>query len=70
MSSNCFAKSVGIKEDVVMTGGVAKNKGVFKALEKGLKVPIKTLENFDPQLNGALGAAIFAKEALSDKKAA
>lgn len=65
-----LAKSVGIKEDIVMTGGVAKNKGVFKALEKGLKVPIKSLENFDPQLNGALGAAIFAKEALSKKLAA
>ncbi len=65
-----LAKSVGVIEDVVMTGGVAKNQGVFKALEKGLKVPLKSLDHFDPQLNGALGAAIIATESFSKIKAA
>lgn len=65
-----LAKSVGVKEDVVMTGGVAKNKGVFKALEKGLNLKMKSIDGFDPQLNGALGAAILAQAACSGKKAA
>jgi predicted CoA-substrate-specific enzyme activase len=57
-----LAKSIGVSEDVVMTGGVAKNKGVFMALSEGLGVPVKPLEGIDPQLNGALGAALIASQ--------
>jgi activator of 2-hydroxyglutaryl-CoA dehydratase len=56
------ARSMEVERDVVMTGGVAKNIGVFEALSKSLNVAVKTLDTIDPQLNGALGAAIIARE--------
>ena len=52
---------VGVKEDIGVTGGVSKNVGVVKYLEKMLG---KSFIQFpeDPQIIGALGAAIFAAE--------
>jgi len=51
---------VKIAKDIVMTGGVAQNIGVVKALEEivGLKVKVP----HEPQIVGALGAALFAEE--------
>ncbi len=57
------ARSLIIESDVVMTGGVAKNAGVFEALGLSLGVPLKTVTACDPQINGALGAALLAQEA-------
>lgn len=53
-----MANRVGIVPPVVMTGGVAKNIGVVKAMEKKLGVSI----NVSPyaQVNGAIGAAVLA----------
>lgn len=45
----------------MMTGGVAKNKGVVKALEEHLNASI--IVNEHAQICGALGAALFALEA-------
>ncbi len=56
-----LAKSAGLEKDVCMTGGVAKNIGVLEAMEKQLDVPIRRLR-VDPQVIGALGAAVFARE--------
>lgn len=57
---------VGIESDVFFSGGVAKNKGMRKALEEVMKV--KIIEpTFDPQLTGALGAAALA-QAVGAKK--
>jgi predicted CoA-substrate-specific enzyme activase len=56
------ARTLLIEEDVIMTGGVAKNIGVFEALSSGIGVPLKALENIDPQINGAVGAAIIAAQ--------
>ena len=58
-----LAKGIELQDDIVMTGGVAKNKGMFAALENALGKKIKDLDR-DPQINGALGAAIFAAERL------
>jgi predicted CoA-substrate-specific enzyme activase len=55
---SALANRVGIVPPVVMTGGVAKNAGVVKALEKKLGVPIE-VSPF-AQVNGAIGAAIIA----------
>jgi predicted CoA-substrate-specific enzyme activase len=55
-------RSLLIDEDVIMTGGVAKNVGVFDALAQGLGVKLKQLEGIDPQINGALGAALIAAD--------
>ena len=53
-----LAKRVGIKDQVVMTGGVALNQGMVRALEKNIGFKIYTSEYC--QLNGAIGAALFA----------
>ena len=53
-----LAKRIGIKDDVVMTGGVALNRGMVRALEKNLGFKLHTSEYC--QLNGAIGAALFA----------
>jgi (R)-2-hydroxyacyl-CoA dehydratese activating ATPase len=55
-----LAKSILVVPDAVMTGGVAKNSGMFSAMERALGVKLHRVEN--PQINGALGAAIFAAD--------
>jgi len=57
------AKRVGLEESVVMTGGVAKNIGVVRELEKKLLCTIKIAD--EPQIIGALGAALIALENAS-----
>jgi predicted CoA-substrate-specific enzyme activase len=58
-----LAHRIPIKKDIVLTGGVAKNIGVKKALEDRLGMEIKTPE--EPQIIGAIGAAIFGKKVES-----
>lgn len=53
-----LAKRVGVRDDVVMTGGVALNRGMVRAMERALGFEVNTSEYC--QLNGALGAALFA----------
>jgi predicted CoA-substrate-specific enzyme activase len=57
-----MASSLGLVEEIVFTGGVAKNVGVKKALEEALSVEI--IIPSEPQIVGALGAALFAKDEL------
>lgn len=52
---------VGILKEVCLTGGVAKNPAVMKELEKVLEISMVEL-TVDPQIIGALGAAIFAEQ--------
>jgi len=49
-----------IERDVVVTGGVAKNRGVVKALEDYLGFPVLVPE--EPLLTGAIGAALMGRE--------
>jgi len=58
-----MGSSVGFKKDVVFTGGVAKNVGMQKALEDEIGLEILIPE--EPQIAGALGAAILAKAELA-----
>ena len=53
-----MAKRVGLRGPVMMTGGVAKNIGVVKALEEKLGLPIEVSPY--AQVNGAIGAAYLA----------
>ena len=46
--------------EYMMTGGVAKNQGIIKALEEKLGAPLYICD--EAQLCGALGAALFAFE--------
>ena len=56
-----MAARVGIEPGVVFAGGVAKNVGLRKALEDTLNIRFAQMD-IDPQLMGALGAAVVAKE--------
>ncbi len=57
---------LGIEEKFVITGGIAKNIGVVKRIEDELKLKAPE-SSIDPQLAGAIGAALFAK-ALVEKE--
>jgi predicted CoA-substrate-specific enzyme activase len=68
---NSLARRAGITEEVTVTGGCAKNKGLIVGLGERLGVAIGTLPE-DPQVVGALGAAVIAADKLAsgDGKAA
>ncbi len=53
-------------EPIVFSGGVAKNVGMVKTFEDLLGKKITVLEH--PQSTGAIGAAIFAKDAFDKGK--
>jgi predicted CoA-substrate-specific enzyme activase len=60
-----LVNKVGLHPDMAVTGGVAKNKGVIRALSEKLGSEIKSLDAMiDQQIIGALGAAIIAKRKL------
>jgi bzd-type benzoyl-CoA reductase Q subunit len=49
------------EKDLALTGGLAKNSGIVKRLEKLLGMTALT-SNYDPQLAGAIGAALIAQD--------
>lgn len=51
-------------QDIVATGGVAKNKSVLRAIEEILGMEVITLSSIDEQLVGALGAAMCAQQRM------
>ncbi len=55
-----LVKRVSPEQGYIMTGGVAKNRGVVKALEEKLETKLYICEQ--AQLCGAIGAALFALE--------
>ena len=57
---------VGLEEDVTISGGVAKNIGVVAFLENKMGLKTKKLP-VDPQIIGAVGAALLAQEELESK---
>lgn len=57
-----MSASIKWEPEVVFTGGVAKNIGMKKALEKRIGMQLVTPE--EPQITGALGAAMIAQEGL------
>ena len=58
-----LVKRVGVEEAVCITGGVAKNVAVVRNLEEMLQVDTEKLP-VDPQIVGAIGAALFAGDGL------
>ncbi|ADC65345.1 benzoyl-CoA reductase, bzd-type, Q subunit [Ferroglobus placidus DSM 10642] len=53
---------VGVEPDFAITGGISKNIGVVKRIEDKLGIKaLKPKEGLDPQLAGAIGAALFAR---------
>jgi predicted CoA-substrate-specific enzyme activase len=61
-----LARGILVAPDAVMTGGVAKNSGMFEALQKALGMKLHRVDN--PQINGALGAALFAADTISGSR--
>lgn len=62
-----MAGRVGVEPQVVMTGGGALNGALVDALSQSLHQSVQVLGN--PQVMGALGAAVFARE-FAQKQAA
>jgi predicted CoA-substrate-specific enzyme activase len=58
-----LARKVSVEEEVAVSGGCAKNRGLMDSLAKKLAVDIKILD-MDPQVIGALGAALIAERKL------
>jgi benzoyl-CoA reductase subunit A len=59
-------RSVGVVEDFVISGGISKNIGVVRRLEEKLGVTSRIC--FEPQIVGALGAALFARDFLERRR--
>ena len=63
-----MARRVGLKKEIAMTGGVAKNPAVVRSLQEVLGVQLYEMAKVDPQSIGALGAALFARERFERQK--
>ncbi|MHA1791062.1 MAG: acyl-CoA dehydratase activase [Promethearchaeota archaeon] len=57
---NGMVRRMGIVGDVAFCGGVAKNGGMVRALEKELGVKLYLAP--DPQITGAVGSALIARD--------
>jgi len=62
---NSLAERMGVEKDVAMVGGCARDVGLVQALKEVRGHDI--LVPADPQMTGALGAAIIAMESLGHK---
>ena len=60
--SYSLLKRVGLEKEFMMTGGVAKNLGVVKAVEDKIGSKLYICE--EPEIVGATGAALYALEKL------
>ncbi|MBN2419669.1 MAG: 2-hydroxyglutaryl-CoA dehydratase [Deltaproteobacteria bacterium] len=63
-----MAKRLGIRENAAFVGGVAKNTGMRSALEDYMGIKFVSFST-DPQITGALGAAVIAREQFLKKQA-
>lgn len=59
-----LANTIAVERDVVMTGGVANNLGVVATLGALLGQPVRKVRKANPQLAGAIGAALLATDRL------
>jgi (R)-2-hydroxyacyl-CoA dehydratese activating ATPase len=58
-----MTQRIGVVPEVVLTGGVGKNVGIVRAIEE--KLGLTALVPEDPQIVGALGAALIAQQMTS-----
>lgn len=56
-----LVKTLGVENNVCITGGVSKNIGVVNSLEHLLNIKFKGF-SVDPQLMGAIGASVYAAQ--------
>lgn len=62
-----LVRTIGTKKDIGMTGGVAKHAGVVSSLERLLETTFVKFP-MDPQIIGAVGAALFAADKASKQQ--
>ncbi|MBN2724017.1 MAG: 2-hydroxyglutaryl-CoA dehydratase [Deltaproteobacteria bacterium] len=62
-----LAGKVQLPGDICISGGVSKNLAVVRDIEHELKIRFSPL-NHDPQLMGAIGAALFAQKKFNSGK--
>ncbi len=55
----------GVEQDIAITGGIAKNIGMVEQLQERMGMDFVALPE-DPQVVGAVGAAVFAAEQLTN----
>lgn len=55
-----MARRSAVEDEVIFAGGCARNALIRKLLEKGLERKIRVAQN--PEITGALGAALYAQE--------
>jgi predicted CoA-substrate-specific enzyme activase len=60
-------KRVGLEEEITFVGGVARQKGMVKALEETLKKKVNVSD--EPEMVGAIGAALLALKRLEKIRA-
>ncbi len=58
---------IGVEKEFAITGGIGKNKGVVKRIEKELGIEALKTDG-DAQIAGALGGALFAKALLEKSR--
>jgi (R)-2-hydroxyacyl-CoA dehydratese activating ATPase len=58
-----MAHRMGMQSEVVMSGGVSRNMGIIRAMEARLGKQVLVPE--DPQIMGALGAALVAQQGFA-----
>jgi activator of 2-hydroxyglutaryl-CoA dehydratase len=56
-----------IEKDFAITGGISKNIGVVKRVEKEIGITALPI-SIDPMIAGGIGAALFAKAMVEKKK--
>jgi benzoyl-CoA reductase subunit D len=61
-----MVRKVGLQEDVVVIGGLAKNVGFLDSMKRNLETEILVPE--DPEYVGALGAALIAADRLAERR--
>jgi predicted CoA-substrate-specific enzyme activase len=59
-----LVRDLGVEHDVAITGGMAKNIGLVKCIERALDTEVVQFHE-DPQIIGAIGAALFAADRAS-----
>ncbi|MDY6855983.1 MAG: benzoyl-CoA reductase, bzd-type, subunit Q [Thermodesulfobacteriota bacterium] len=52
---------IGIEKELAITGGQSKNIGLVKRIEKELGIAPLSWKEIDPQIAGAIGAALFGR---------
>jgi benzoyl-CoA reductase subunit A len=61
-----LVRAVGVERDFVISGGISKNVGVVRRIEQMLGVASQIA--FEPQIVGAVGAALFADAFLERQR--